>query len=68
MTSQDRVWRVVSILPASETGGKASLAEVPIPFPVCSVAGDWKTLCNNVQPLCRKASFQDCLTPSLALS
>ena len=35
------------ILPASELGGKASLAEVPIPFPVCSVSSDWKTLCNE---------------------
>ena len=31
---------------ASEMGGKTSLAEVPIPFPACSIAGDWKTLCN----------------------
>ena len=47
--SQDRIWRMVNILPASETGGKTSLAEVPIPFPARSVAGDWKTLCNNVK-------------------
>ncbi|XP_032504100.1 60S ribosomal protein L32 isoform X2 [Phocoena sinus] len=40
---------MASILPASESGGKASLAEVPIPFPVCSVAGDWKILCNRPQ-------------------
>ena len=35
-----------NILPASEMGGKTSLAEVPIPFPTCfvAVAGDWKTL------------------------
>ena len=39
-TSQDRIWRMTTILPASETGGKTSLAEVPIPFPACSVAGD----------------------------
>ena len=47
LTSQDRIWRMACILPASESGGKASLAEVPIPFPVCSVSGDWKTLCNK---------------------
>ena len=47
LTSQDRIWRMACILPASESGGKASLAEVSIPFPVCSVSGDWKTLCNK---------------------
>ena len=42
-----------NILPASEMGGKTSLAEVPIPFPTCSVASDWKIFCNNVKKNCR---------------
>ena len=40
---------MADILPALETGRKTSLAEVPIPFPAGSVAGDWKTLCNNIK-------------------
>ena len=53
LTSQDRIWRMACILPASELGGKASLAEVPIPFPVGSVSGDWKTHCLQ----CRRPRF-----------
>lgn len=46
---------MASILPASEAGGRTSLAEVPIPFPVCLVAGDWKTLCDITQALGNRA-------------
>ena len=40
---------MADILPALETGRKTRLAEVPIPFPAGSVAGDWKILCNNIK-------------------
>ena len=56
LTSQDGIWRMACILPASELGGKASLAEVPIPFPVCSVSSDWKTLCNERKKKKKKKS------------
>ena len=48
-TSQDHVWRMASIMTPLESGGKASLTEVPNLFPVCLVAGDWKTFCNRVK-------------------
>lgn len=53
--------RLINILPASQTREKASLAEKPTPLPACSVAGNWKTLCNSSQAL----GFQESLLPGL---